>query len=602
MSAPPVSLPTVATREGEGEGWLARGESRGNSRVRWLMPEGPGDEVSSLATELQLHPLAARVLVSRGYRTAEAASAFLADGLAELPDPSSMKGLPAAVERLIRAVRGREKITLYGDYDVDGVCSTALLSLFLRELGAEIATYIPHRLDEGYGLNRHAIERIAEDGTRVLVTLDCGITSHAEVTLAKERGLDVVVVDHHAVPETLPPALAILNPHQPGCGYPTRHLCAAGVTFNLCMGLRRQLREQGEFTHRKEPNLRSYMDLVALATVADVVPLTGANRTLVKHGLVELTAARRPGVRALKEVAGLSADQEVTAGQVGFRLAPRINAAGRLDDASVGLRLLSAPTLEGARPLAATLDTANAERQAIEQDILSAALLQAEARRGAKGLVLHSDGWHPGVIGIVASRVVERFHRPTVMVAVRDGVGRGSARSIEAFHLYDALKACAGCLDKFGGHKYAAGLSIDPKHLPAFVDAFERVAGERLSEEDLVPRCRIDAVVAPSELDARAVEAIAALGPFGAGNPEPVLASRRLVTRPRVLKSKRDGAADHLKLSLEVAPHLDAIGFGMADKLSLTEGPIDVAYQLTLDEWRGVRRVSLKLKDLRASC
>jgi single-stranded-DNA-specific exonuclease len=569
--------------------------------MRWLMPEGSNDEAGTLAAGLGLHPLAARVLVNRGYRTAEAASAFLADKLADLPDPFSMKGMALSAARLARALRDREKVTLYGDYDVDGVCSTALVSTFLRGLGASVATYIPNRLGEGYGLNLEAIARIAADGTRVLVTLDCGITSVAEVALANSRGLEVLIVDHHTVPDSMPPALAVLNPHQAGCSYPTKELCAAGVAFNLCMGVRKVLRDQGFFQTRPEPNLRTLLDLVALATVADVVPLVGANRALVKAGLRELSLAKRPGVRALKEVAGLEGSAEVTAGQVGFRLGPRINAAGRLDDASVGLRMLCAETVEEARPLAASLDKANAERQGIEAEILEAALAQAQARPEVKALVLHAEGWHPGVVGIVASRVVERFHRPTIIIGVRDGLGRGSARSIEAFHLFDALSSCAGFLTRFGGHKHAAGLSIEPGQLPGFAKAFEAIAAAQLTDDDLVPRCRVDALVTPGELDEASVTAVHALAPFGRGNPEPVFASRGLTAQPRVLPGKRPGAAGHLKLSLAAAPKLDAIGFGMADKCALTDGLVDLAYQVSIDEFRGVRRVSLKVKDLKAS-
>jgi single-stranded-DNA-specific exonuclease len=570
--------------------------------VRWVLPQVAEEQAARLAAELQVHPLLGRVLVHRGLATPEAASGFLADRLADLPDPFTLKGMREAVARITRALREGQKLTLYGDYDVDGVCSTALLSLFLEEVGGKVATYIPHRLGEGYGVNLAAVERIAADGTAVLVTLDCGITSHAETARAQALGMDVVVVDHHTVLSTLPPASAVLNPHQPGCGYPTRHLCAAGVAFNLCMALRKQLREDGAFATRPEPNLRGLMDLVALATVADVVPLTGANRVLVRHGLEELTRARRPGVRALKEVAGLGPEDAVTAGQVGFRLGPRINAAGRLDDASMGLRLLRSRTLEEAVPLARQLDGANAVRQSIEQQILQGALAQATqaaARGGTRGLVLHADGWHPGVIGIVASRVVERFHRPTVVIGVKDGVGKGSARSIEAFHLYDALSACSEHLERFGGHKHAAGLTISQERLPRFVEAFERVAAERLCDEDLVARCKVDALVSPGELDERAVTGLQALGPFGAGNPEPVLALRSMAASSRVLRSKKADGAGHLKLWLEDAPHLDAIGFGMADRAELAGAPVDLAFHLAVEEWQGRRRVSLRLKDLR---
>ncbi|MFZ5444672.1 MAG: single-stranded-DNA-specific exonuclease RecJ [Myxococcota bacterium] len=567
------------------------------------MSQSELDEAARVvAGELQLHPVAAKVLVGRGYRTAEEASKFLSDALTELPDPFLMKGLPQAVERLIRAIETKEAVTLYGDYDVDGVTSTALLTTFLRQVGLEVRTYIPHRLEEGYGLNRAAIERLAREGTRLLVTLDCGITSHAEITRANELGVDVVVVDHHAVPETMPPAVAVLNPLQPGCGYPTKWLCAGGVTFNLCMGLRKVLREKGFFAGKQEPNLKQHLDLVALATVADVVPLTGANRILVTHGLRELTAGRRPGVRALKDVAEVG-HEEITAGTVGFRLGPRINAAGRLDDASVGLQCLLAKDYGTALPLARALDSANAERQQIERAMLNAAIEQADAAvtRGARGLVLSSPDWHPGVVGIVASRIVERFHRPTILIGVHEGVGKGSARSIEGFHLYEAIKSVSGSLLRFGGHKAAAGLSIDPARLLEFTQAFETVAAERLDDAALVPRCRIDALVSPRDLDERAVVALQRLAPFGMGNPEPVLAFHRQLASPRVLDNKTPGEPGHLKLTLEQAPMFDVIGFRQAEKVGLTEGPIDVAFKLGIDEYRGIKRIALKMTALRAS-
>jgi single-stranded-DNA-specific exonuclease len=583
--------------------------------MRWILPEErfaqrpdagpvPLDLVRAsreLSGALGLHPVTARVLAARGYATPDSARAFLSDALTELPDPFRMKGLREAVDRLVVAIQRQEAVTLYGDYDVDGVTSTALLTTVLQQVGLEVATYIPHRLDEGYGLNRAAIEKLAAAGTRLLVTLDCGITSHAEVARANELGLDVIVVDHHAVPETMPPALAVLNPLQPGCGYPTRWLCAGGVTFNLCMGLRKVLREAGHFATRPEPNLRQHLDLVALATVADVVPLTGANRILVRHGLVELTQARRPGVRALKSVAGVV--DEVTAGTVGFRLGPRINAAGRLDDAALGLKCLLAKDVATAMPLARALDAANAERQQIERAMLDGAIEQAQARvaQGARGLVLSSEAWHPGVVGIVASRIVERFYRPTILVGVHDGMGKGSARSIEGFHLYDAIKACSGALTRFGGHKAAAGLSIEPGRLPGFVRDFEAIALARLTEADLEPRLRIDALVSPEELDEAACEALATLAPFGMGNAEPVLALRGQRASPRVLDNKAPGEPGHLKLSLDAAPALDVIGFRQAPLLPLTQGPMDLAFKVAVDEFRGVRRVGLKLAGLRAA-
>ncbi len=574
------------------------------ARLRWVLP-GTGDgtaerAASRLVAELTLDPLAARVLVARGLAEPADASRFLAHGLNDLPDPFRMTGMSPAVERLIRAIVQGEKITLYGDYDVDGVCSTALLSLFLGSVGARPATYIPHRIDEGYGLNLRAVERIATDGTRVLVSLDCGITSLSEVARARELGLDVVVVDHHAVPDTLPPATAVLNPLQPGCDYPTKVLCAAGVTFNLVMALRRSLRTLGHFARRPEPPLKPLLDLVALATVADVVPLTGANRILVKHGLDSLGRAERPGVRALKEVAGLEPDSRVGVGQVGFQLGPRINAAGRLDDASVGLQLLRARTLEEARPLAKELNHANEERRLLEHRMLGEAIAQAEARPGTRALVLWDATWHPGVVGIVAARVVERFHRPTLIIGVQGEVAKGSGRSIEGFHLVEALRECAEHLSRFGGHRHAAGLTVPTERLPDFRRSFERVAALRLREEDLEPRCRVDAVVDLDTLSERAVEALGVLGPFGAGNPEPTFVVRNVLAQPRILDSRRSGPG-HLKLSLPGAPRLDAIGFGMASRSAELVGPVDLAFQAGVDVWKGRSRVSLRLRDLRAA-
>jgi single-stranded-DNA-specific exonuclease len=554
---------------------------------------------SVLAAELGLHPLAARVLAGRGLGEPGAAEAFLAARLQDLPDPFAMRGMEPAVERIVRAVEGGERLACYGDYDVDGVTSTALLTGFLRAAGADVVTYTPHRLVEGYGLNREAVAKLAAQGVRLLVTLDCGITSVDEVRAATALGVETVVVDHHTVPVELPAAAAILNPHQPGCGYPSKDLAAVGVTFALAMALRKRLRERGRFGEaRPEPNLKDALDLVALGTIADVVPLVGANRILVRSGLEVLATSRRPGVRALKRVAGIADGTPIAAGQVGFRLAPRINAAGRLDDAGRGVRLLLTRDADEARALAEELDRENQARQEIERRILDEALADAAARveAGARGLVLARDGWHAGVVGIVASRVVERFHRPAVLVAMEDGTGKGSGRSIEGFHLYDALASCAEHLARFGGHKHAAGLTIERPRLGAFRAAFEARAAATLGDEDLVPRCRIDGWVRDADVTERAAEALAKLGPYGAGHPEPVFALKGAAARARTVGA----AGAHLKLAL--GAKLDAIGFGMGDRLPLCgAGPIDAAFTVGFDEWDGTRRLQLKLRDVRKS-
>jgi single-stranded-DNA-specific exonuclease len=550
---------------------------------------------AAVAEALGLHPLAGRVLAARGLADPSAAETFLAARLADLPDPFSMKGMDAAVARIVRALEEGERIALYGDYDVDGVTSTSLLAGFLRACGGDVLTYVPHRLVEGYGLNTAAVEKLAGQGARLLVSLDCGITSAPEVRAAAALGLDTVVVDHHTVPVELPAAAAILNPHQPGCPYPSKDLAAVGVTFTLAMALRKALRERGRFgAARPEPNLKDALDLVALGTVADVVPLVGANRILVRWGLEVLARSRRPGVRALKRVAGIADGAEVSAGQVGFRLAPRINAAGRLDDAGRGVRLMLETDEGRAEALARELDQENQARQEIERTILDEALHDAAERvgAGARGLVLARDGWHAGVIGIVASRIVERFHRPTVLVALGEAEGKGSGRSIEGFHLHDALRACEGHLVRFGGHRHAAGVTIARANVAAFREAFEAHALAHVKDEDLVPRCRIEGWIEERDVSDRAVADLAKLGPFGAGHPEPVFALRGAAARARTVGA---GGA-HLKVALG---RLDAIGFGMGDRLPLCAGAVEAAFTVGFDEWDGSRRIQLRLRDVR---
>ena len=570
----------------------------GAARRRWIETAVDAGAAARLAAALKLHPLAARVLASRGYDAPEEAETFLAARLSDLPDPFTMKGMDAAVARITRALEAGERIVCYGDYDVDGVTSTALLAGFLRGAGGDVVTYTPHRLVEGYGLNVDAVRRLAGEGTRLLVALDCGITSVEEVRAAGALGVDTVVVDHHTVPVELPAAAAILNPHQPGCAYPSKDLAAVGVTFALAMGLRRRLREQGWFGGaRPEPNHQAALDRVALGTVADVVALVGANRILVRWGLDVLAAGRRPGVRALKRVAGVADGTPVTAGQVGFRLAPRINAAGRLDDAGRGVRLLLERDEAHARALAEELDRENQARQEIERRILAEAMEDARARveAGARGLVLARDGWHPGVVGIVASRVVERFHRPAVLVALDGSSGKGSGRSIEGFHLYDALAACSAHLARFGGHRHAAGVTVERERLASFRAAFEAYAAERVADEDLVPRCRIDGWIDERDVTERAVDDLARLGPFGAGHPEPVFALRGAASRARTVGAERA----HLKLAL--GRGLDAIGFGMGDRLAACAGTVEAAFTMAFDEWDGARRLQLRLRDVRAA-
>jgi single-stranded-DNA-specific exonuclease len=582
--------------------------------MRWQFGEGTQREAvqegARLASVLGVPPPLGRVLWARGYREPAQAERFLLPRLEHLPNPFELKGIDAAVLRLQRALAQGEPVCVYGDYDVDGVTSTALLVSVLRKLGGKVDFYVPHRLVEGYGLNEGALAKIAARGTRLVVSADCGVTAVAEVDAAARLGLDVVVIDHHTASQHLPRAVAILNPHQPGCTFPGRELAAVGVAFHLLLALRKRLREAGWFASRPEPNLREVLDLVALGTIADVVPLTGPNRVLVHFGLKELARAGRVGVLALKSVAQLAG--EVTAGDVGFKLGPRINAAGRLDDASVGVRMLLSEDLREARALAEQLDRANAERQDLQARIAGEAIASAE-RLGTpeqrRTLVVSSSGWHVGVVGIVAARLVERFHRPALVIAEEGGVAKGSGRSVEGFHLFDALSHCAHHLTKFGGHKHAAGVTLETSRIGAFSEALEAQGRQSLEASQLSPRLRIDAELHLRDVHLDLATQLRRLAPFGAGNPEPVFFCRELAAHEvRLLPDKKGIGPGHLKLRLgepgarvseaESAP-LDAIGFNLGGTSLPVGSRLDAAFQLCIDTWNGAERLQLKLKDLK---
>jgi single-stranded-DNA-specific exonuclease len=597
--------------------------------MRWSPGEAAttagAEQGSRLAAELGLLPAVGRALWARGLRDAEAAHRFLQPRLEQLPDPFGLKGIDAAVARVQRAFEAREAICVYGDYDVDGVTSTALLVSVLRKLAscapgggapARIDYYVPNRLIEGYGLNLEAMEKLAGRGTRLVVSADCGVTAVAEIDAAARLGLDVVVIDHHTSAQTaeaLPRAVAILNPHQPGCAFPGRELAAVGVAFHLLLALRKRLREAGWFAGRTEPNLREQLDLVALGTIADVVPLTGPNRVLVHFGLRELARGARPGVLALKSVAQIAG--EVSCGDVGFKLGPRLNAAGRLADASVGVRLLLSEDLAEARELAEQLDRANGERQELQARIADEAVRKAQELGDRRALVVSSPGWHVGVVGIVASRLVERFHRPALVLCEDEGgTAKGSGRSIEGFHLYDALARCAAHLTRFGGHRHAAGVTLPTSAVLELADALETVARERLLPEQLEPRLRIDSTLRPEEIGRGLAEQLRRLAPFGAGNPEPIFACEQLeALEVRTLPDRRAGGPGHLKLRLAApapagwsprvcdspggAP-VDAIAFGMGAAPIARGARVRAAFQIGLDSYFGEERVQLKVKDL----
>ncbi len=564
---------------------------------RWKLAEAPDAErVGLLERELKLPRPLCRVLAARGWQDPDGAKRFLRPLLEHLHPPDTLADGVRAAERVARAIRSGETILVHGDYDVDGVCGAALLTRRLRELGGSVEAFVPHRLRDGYDLGDAGLERARSVGASLLVTVDCGTVALDAVERARKGGLDVVVTDHHTPGPELPPALAVVNPSRSDCSYPGGELCGTAVAFQL-------LRLVGERMGRPFEELHPHLDLVALATVADLVPLRGENRTLVRLGLRVLPGTANAGLRALMEVTGL-AGGPVTAGQIGFVLAPRINALGRMADAGEALRLLLTDDPVEARALAERSDRENRGRRDEDRRTLDAALeLLARSYDPARdfGVVVAGEGWHPGVIGIVASRVVERLHRPAVLVALDGERGRGSARSIPGFHLYDALRECSGHLERFGGHEKAAGMELRRDRLDDFRESFAGCARARLADADLRPLLAADAEIPLTEVTEELHRLLRYVGPFGMGNPRPVFVSRGV---------GMDGPArvvgrGHLKLRLrQDGVRLEGIGFDLAERRSpesLGEGPLDVAYQVTENEYRGRRTLQARLLDVRPS-
>ena len=571
--------------------------------VRWHRREQVGEAQGSalLAESLRVHPVVAELLAARGLGDPEVARRFLQPSLKDLPDPADMADMAPAAERLGKAVLEGEQIVVYGDYDADGATSTALLVQFLALVGAvrdRIGWYIPHRIEHGYGLHKGCIDEVVERWRpSLLVTVDCGITAVDEIRHAGLQGVDVVVVDHHQVSEELPRAAAALDPHREDCTFPFSDLSAVGVALNLAIATRGWLRERGWFEEREEPNLAVLADLVALGTVADVVPLTGANRVLVQAGLRRIRRRPRDGIERLCRVAGLD-PADVSAVDLAFRLGPRINAAGRIGHAEDAVSLLLTEDRLEARRLAQQLDQQNDSRRKLEAEVLAQAIDLLEglgAPEERRVLVAAGDGWHPGVVGIVASRLVEKYHRPTLVIALDGDRGKGSARSVPGFHLHRSLCECAEYLEDFGGHAMAAGFSLQTGRVGDLREALNEVGLRELSEEDLVRSVSYDLEIPVEEATDDLVNALSALEPFGFGNPRPVFMAREVQ-----LASVRCLKGQHLKMGVRAGRRvLDAIAFGLWDRVPDSYESADLLYQVEHNVWGGARRLQLMVKDIR---
>jgi single-stranded-DNA-specific exonuclease len=521
----------------------------------WEISRPDENTVKNLCTTLGINPVLATLLANRDFTVPDKANQFLNAGLKDLQSPFEIKDMDRATHRIHQAIAKREKILIFGDYDVDGVTAITLLYEFLKRLDADVSYYIPHRTQEGYGLKaRQVSEYAAPNHIGLIITADCGITSHGAADIAANLGIDLIITDHHNPSETLPGAYAVVNPKRTDCTAGFENLAGVGVVFCLVVCLRKYLREQGMWENATEPNLKHACDLVALGTIADMVPLDGGNRILSKAGLAVMNSGSRSGLRMLADGAGINPGR-VSATDVGFRLGPRINAAGRLDHAGQVVELLLTDDIPMAAKIVDRLNRLNEKRQALERHILDGITEHLEnepALLECKAIVLAGEDWHLGVLGIVASRLLRTYYRPVILLAVENGVGKGSARSIPGFDLYQGLNACAGELEKFGGHTLAAGLEIKARNIDRFRDCFEAAVEQTTTPEDFIPRVEIDAVLGFDAISGGLIDELNKMKPYGQGNPEPLFMAENV----RVVSSRIVGG-HHRKMELE-QPHIAA--------------------------------------------
>jgi len=564
---------------------------------QWDVPDVPAALVQSLSQAIGAGLLTPTVLVSRGFHGPTEARRFLESSVSDLHDPFLLPDMRPAVARLRQALEAGERVFVHGDYDADGICAAALLIRCLSSLGADVCYHLPHRLEEGYGLSSEAIRRAARQGARLMITADCGATAFDEVALARDLGMDVIVTDHHLTHRELPPALAVINPMRKDCTYPSKELAGVGVAFKLGEALCRELEIPDEHY------IRAFADLAAIGTVADVVPLVGENRALVRNGLALLPKTKKAGLRALTQVAKLTG-RTVTARDVAFRIGPRLNAAGRLADATQALDLLLTSDEASASQLALHLDSINRKRRQLDETILTQALAKLEQDADLASepvLVLHDDSWHVGVIGIVASKLLEVFHRPVVLFGAVNGELRGSARSIPGFHIAEVLEGCSDLLLRYGGHALAAGLAIMPAQMEAFRKRINDIGRRQLGAFSTAPTIHADAVMPLEALRVEDVEQLSALEPFGEGNPEPLFVATELT----ISMAKRVGTdGRHLRMALSRGGHTaDAIAFNGGRWLDALEQAhrIDACYTPFIETWNGTRSLRLRIEAMRRS-
>ncbi|MCK4461459.1 MAG: single-stranded-DNA-specific exonuclease RecJ [candidate division Zixibacteria bacterium] len=562
--------------------------------LKWVLaPEPDKEHIAALVAECHLPDQVVKILINRGLDNSETINRFLHPQLSDLRNPFDMTGMEDGIQRVTQAFCNNEKMIIYGDYDVDGITATTLLYMVLGKLGGNVDYYLPNRLVEGYGLSRDGIDEAKSRGVTLIITVDTGITAVEEVEYARSVGLDVIITDHHEPGEIIPKATAVINPKTDGANYPDE-LSGVGVAFKFAQALY-------QAHNQDERDLDEHLDLVAMGTAADIVPLVGENRVLTKFGISQIARTTKPGLKSLTFVAGLMG-KEIRTGQVVFILAPRINALGRLGDAKEAVRLLSTRDEKVASEIARKLDEVNKRRKEIDETTLREALNQIDEvvdLENDRAIVLAGEGWHQGVIGIVASRIVERYHLPTIMISVTDGEGKGSARSIPGFHLCEALKKCEHLLIKYGGHKYAAGLSIRDDRIEEFREAFKRVSFDILSHENITPKLHIDLEIELTDINDNLMQTLEEFSPFGPQNMRPVFLTRNceVVGQPYMV------GKNHLKMRVRKGdPVFDVIGFGfgqMANLISSKGCLVDLVYVVEYNTYNEITRKQLRLKDIK---
>jgi len=562
--------------------------------MKWMLAEREDPSLAiKLSKEVGIPPVLSQILVNRGIRDARSMKTFFYPSLSDLSDPFLFPDMDKAVERIMKALRNRERIVIFGDYDVDGITSTALLYLVLSRFGADVIWYLPDRLLEGYGLSEKGINEALEKGATLLISVDCGITGVDSVEYARSKGMDCIITDHHEPADEIPNAVAVVDPKLSPEAGPFRELAGVGVAYKLADALYTMMNEDKSYLHQ-------HLDLVGLGTIADIVPLTYENRILAHFGLRMLETTQKPGIKALLQVSGLWGN-ELSSWHIVFVLAPRLNAVGRVSDPSLAFNLLTSHSHSEAVEIAKLLEEENKRRKQLDERIFAEAVELAERTMNPRdrAMVLVSDSWHLGVIGIVASRLVEKYYRPVVLISTIDGVGKGSARSIPSFHLLDAIRSAGHLLSKFGGHKYAAGLCIEPENIDEFKEAFLKYANEKLTDDDLVPQLHIDAKILPEEIDMNLLKWLELFAPHGPENMRPIflIENADIVGEPRIVGS------NHLRLKIRNSSRIiDAIGFGFGNfkqSISMRTRPVNLAVVIEKNTYYGEPDVQLRIKDIK---